>query len=260
MAGSTSIASARFSRQMRAVREDGAAGPWYIRAPGVEQCNPLQPRHQALRRRIPHVVTGELDHVWQQIQGALLERVGERTYGLWLAPLRCVSLDGDTLVLEGPPEVSAWASTRLADALAERRRRRARSRQWRSRSPAAAPTPRRADARRPRRARRVARNAEPQVHLRAVRHRPVQPPRPRRGAVGRRDALAGLQPALHLRTAGPRQDAPAPRRRQLRRRLRRRPDGALRHRRGVHERLPRRPRAARPRRLQGRASAAWTCC
>ena len=63
-------------------------------------------------------MTGELDHVWQQIQGALLERVGERTYGLWLAPLRCVSLDGDTLVLEGPPEVSAWASTRLADALA----------------------------------------------------------------------------------------------------------------------------------------------
>ena len=62
-------------------------------------------------------MTGELDHVWQQIQGALLERVGERTYGLWLAPLRCVSLEGDTLVLEGPPEVSAWASTRLADAL-----------------------------------------------------------------------------------------------------------------------------------------------
>jgi chromosomal replication initiator protein len=63
-------------------------------------------------------VTPELDHVWQQIQGALLESVGERTYGLWLAPLRCVSLDGDTLVLDGPPEVSAWASQRLAGALA----------------------------------------------------------------------------------------------------------------------------------------------
>jgi chromosomal replication initiator protein len=63
-------------------------------------------------------VTPELDHVWQQIQGALLESVGERTYGLWLAPLRCVSLDGDTLVLDGPPEVSAWASERLAGALA----------------------------------------------------------------------------------------------------------------------------------------------
>ena len=63
-------------------------------------------------------MTPELDHVWQQIQGALLESVGERTYGLWLAPLRCVSLDGDTLVLDGPPEVSAWASQRLAGPLA----------------------------------------------------------------------------------------------------------------------------------------------
>ncbi len=63
-------------------------------------------------------MTPELEHVWQQIQGALLETVGERTYGLWLAPLRCVSLDGHTLLLEGPPEVSAWASQRLAGALA----------------------------------------------------------------------------------------------------------------------------------------------
>ena len=47
-------------------------------------------------------MTTELDHVWAQIQGALRERVGERTYGLWLAPLRCVALDGDTLVLDGP--------------------------------------------------------------------------------------------------------------------------------------------------------------
>jgi chromosomal replication initiator protein len=62
-------------------------------------------------------VTAELDHVWQQIQGALRESVGERTYGLWLAPLRCVSLDGDTLTIAGPPEVSAWASQRLGGAL-----------------------------------------------------------------------------------------------------------------------------------------------
>ena len=63
-------------------------------------------------------MTPELDTVWREIQGALLERVGERTYGLWLAPLRCVSLDADTLTLAGPPEVSAWASQRLAGALA----------------------------------------------------------------------------------------------------------------------------------------------
>jgi len=62
-------------------------------------------------------VTAELDHVWQQIQGALLASVGERTYGLWLEPLRCVSLDGETLVLDGPPEISAWASERLGGAL-----------------------------------------------------------------------------------------------------------------------------------------------
>jgi len=63
-------------------------------------------------------VTAELDHVWRQIQGALRESVGERTFGLWLAPLRCVSLDRENLVLDGPPEVSAWASQRLSRALA----------------------------------------------------------------------------------------------------------------------------------------------
>jgi len=63
-------------------------------------------------------VTRELDHAWAQMQAALRDRVGERTYGLWLAPLRAVALDGDTLALQGPPEVSAWASDRLGAALA----------------------------------------------------------------------------------------------------------------------------------------------
>ena len=64
-------------------------------------------------------MTPPLDHAWAQIQDALRDRVGERTYGLWLAPLRCVALDGDTLVLTGPPEVSAWAMDRLSGALAD---------------------------------------------------------------------------------------------------------------------------------------------
>jgi chromosomal replication initiator protein len=64
-------------------------------------------------------VTPPLDHAWAQIQQTLRSRVGERTYGLWLEPLRCVELDGDTLVLTGPPEVSAWAMDRLAGALAD---------------------------------------------------------------------------------------------------------------------------------------------
>jgi chromosomal replication initiator protein len=67
--------------------------------------------------RIARVVFEDLEQSWEQIRLALRESVGERTYGLWLAPLRCVGLDGDTLVLEGPPEVSAWASARLGPAL-----------------------------------------------------------------------------------------------------------------------------------------------
>jgi chromosomal replication initiator protein len=64
-------------------------------------------------------VTPPLDHAWAQIQDDLRARVGERTFGLWLAPLRCVGLDGDTLRLAGPPEVSAWATGRLSRPLAE---------------------------------------------------------------------------------------------------------------------------------------------
>jgi chromosomal replication initiator protein len=64
-------------------------------------------------------VTPNIEQSWQDIQVALRERVGERTYGLWLAPLRCVGLDGDTLVLAGPAEVSNWASSRYGGALRE---------------------------------------------------------------------------------------------------------------------------------------------
>jgi len=69
------------------------------------------------RREICARVSGSFDESWQEIQLALRDTVGEPTYGLWLAPLRCVGLDGDTLVLEGPHEVSAWASSRYGDAL-----------------------------------------------------------------------------------------------------------------------------------------------
>jgi chromosomal replication initiator protein len=65
-----------------------------------------------------HAVS-ELDHVWVQIAEALRERVGERTFERWLAPLRCVGRDRGTLALEGPREVSAWAAARLGPAIAE---------------------------------------------------------------------------------------------------------------------------------------------
>lgn len=43
--------------------------------------------------------------------------VGDRTYGLWLEPLRCVGLHEGTLHLTGPPEVCSWASARLGPLL-----------------------------------------------------------------------------------------------------------------------------------------------
>jgi chromosomal replication initiator protein len=62
-------------------------------------------------------VADNLDHSWEQIRLALRNSVGDRTFELWLAPLRCVCLDGETLVLDGPPEVAAWARARYAAAV-----------------------------------------------------------------------------------------------------------------------------------------------
>jgi chromosomal replication initiator protein len=66
-----------------------------------------------------HAVSQQLDHAWTQIQDVLRERVGDRTFGLWLAPLRVAALDGNVLQIDGPPEVTAWAIDRLAGALDE---------------------------------------------------------------------------------------------------------------------------------------------
>jgi chromosomal replication initiator protein len=59
----------------------------------------------------------EIDDSWQQIRSALRDNLGPRAFALWLEPLRCVGLDGETLVLDGPPEVAAWARARYATAL-----------------------------------------------------------------------------------------------------------------------------------------------
>ena len=91
---------------------------------------------------------------------------------------------------------------------------------------------------------------EPQADVRPVRDRRLQPPRPRRGADRRRDARSGLQPAVHLRPARRRQDAPAQLDRQPPDHARARADGAGHHRRGLHQRVPGRPRRPQHRDLQ----------
>ena len=97
---------------------------------------------------------------------------------------------------------------------------------------------------------------QPQVHLRDLRHRVVQP-LPARGRGGRRrGAGQGLQPAAGLRGVRPGQDPPPARDRPLRAQPLQQRQGALRLERGVHQRVhqrdPRRPagpvQAALPRR------------
>ena len=93
---------------------------------------------------------------------------------------------------------------------------------------------------------------QPPAHVRAVRDRRLEPPRPRGGARGRRAPRPRLQPALHLWAARPGQDAPPPLDRELRLRVRPRDDRPLHDGRGVHQPLPRRPPRQGHRPLQGR--------
>jgi len=54
---------------------------------------------------------------WSQIRAELRAVVGERTYGLWIEPLRWDGLQAHTLRLGGPPEICAWAADRLAEVI-----------------------------------------------------------------------------------------------------------------------------------------------
>lgn len=50
---------------------------------------------------------------WQTIQAALRRTVGESTYEIWLAPLKCKAWDGHVLLLQAPADTQAWVSTRF---------------------------------------------------------------------------------------------------------------------------------------------------
>ena len=94
------------------------------------------------------------------------------------------------------------------------------------------------------------RRAEPPLHVRELRHRRVEPLRPRRRPVGGRDAGPALEPAVHLRRRRPRQDPPAAGHRQLRERQLPGLPGALRHVRDVPQRVHRLDAVGQPRRVQ----------
>ena len=92
--------------------------------------------------------------------------------------------------------------------------------------------------------------ARPPLHLRRLRHRLVEPLRPRRGPGGGRDAGQVLQPAVHPRRRRARQDPPAPRHRELRPGELRRPPRPLRLDRDLPQRVRRRHPEQHHHRLQ----------
>ena len=103
-------------------------------------------------------------------------------------------------------------------------------------------------------------HAQRPLHLRPVRHRRVEPLRPRRRALGRREPGPLLQPAVHLRPGRPGQDPPAPRHRPPRAHRVPQQAGALRLHRVVHERVRRRHPGQGDARASSGATATSTCC
>ena len=62
-------------------------------------------------------VTQELDHAWARIAAELRRAVTDSTYAIWLAPLRPVALDGDTLTVSAPDELRTWVKDRYSPLL-----------------------------------------------------------------------------------------------------------------------------------------------
>ena len=220
--------------------------------------------------------------LWTACADVLREQVSEAVWLTSFNGARPVRIDGDTLVLGVPSSVvreriegrylalvkSALADVGGADLDAadrgahRRRRRRARpsngspttihgsdppacGRTWRTPL-----TSGDLDQRR----RSPARLApgEPPLHLRGLRHRHVQPLRPRRRPLGGRDAGPVLQPAVHLRRRRAGQDPPPAGHRPLRQRELPGVHGALR----LDRDLPEPVRRRHPHQLAGRLQEA----
>ena len=62
-------------------------------------------------------MSAEIDHAWPQLRSALRQAVGDRTFSLWIEPLRAGGLDGNTLTLLAPDETAAWVRERLGRVL-----------------------------------------------------------------------------------------------------------------------------------------------
>ena len=192
-----------------------------------------------------HQIELTAESLWDEVAGRLKGALNEATFGSWFGSAEGVALTDDAFTLSVPNDFTReWIEghflglirAAVKDATGHERRIHLSVRD--DAAPAEivdgiAIEPPRA----PRAGAGRERLDEPEVHVRPLRDRLVEPLRARGRARRRRGAGAGLQPALHLRRHRARQDAPAPGGRPVRRRARQRADRALRHERDVHERL-----------------------
>ena len=58
-------------------------------------------------------MSAELEHIWSQIRAELSATVEEPVYRIWLEPLRAVSMVGENLTLEAPPQTHRWIRERF---------------------------------------------------------------------------------------------------------------------------------------------------
>ena len=222
------------------------------------------------------------DDIWDQGSAALRNQLAPATWAAWFHGVRPLTYDGEVLLLSVPSSLAAERirssySGMLTDAIRDSTGVTVRvdllveTDAREHESIALAPPPvtvvvddhvteahRRSD--RPGDDEQAGRqhlgvgHAERALHLRPVRHRRLEPLRPRRSAVRRRKPGTLLQPPVHLRSGRSGQDPPAPRHRAPRADRLPQQAGPVRVHRVVHERVRRR----HPGQGDARASSAAT--
>ncbi len=210
----------------------------------------------------PHLLTSSLLELWKKSgvppSRRSVDSSASPICAKWSCALRPVALRGDAMSSRRP---ASWPPTSFASAVSRRSSAPCRSQRRCAERDRASPSPsvgqqelfpRPPPPPKPGKpARRTSLGAAAEVHVRQLRRRREQPVRPRRLEGGRQPAGRPLQPALHLRRRGARQDAPGERHR---------PPGARPHRgragrlplvRVVHERAHRRAAPRSHGRVQG---------
>ncbi len=178
------------------------------------------------------------ESLWTEVSGRLQEALNDTTFGTWFGDVSSHELTDETFVLSVPNDFTReWIEghfldligAAVRDATGADRQIRLSVEQHEVESAGPIPEPETPGQDRIRH--------EPEVHVRLVRDRLVEPLRAR-GRAGRSGGSGpGVQPALHLRRNRPREDAPPAGDRPVRRRAFAQALRSLHHERDVHERL-----------------------